>query len=500
MKRIQQGNDITIKWNITKNDDVVLDNVKVVLVDALKRNALIKYTVEDNLITVKFYGKDQRTLGIYNLVIINNEGEKNMSTLVHPNVFNLCKILDNKIACGEDEDNIVTETIELDSDITTGWETDLSNYYTKDEINAIVDAIGEPLYENDRPTILFHNDGISLLSNDAEYVDSDQLEEVNQRIPKKVSQLLNDAGYLTKHQSLASKQDVINDLETIRSNSALGKDAYNALSGKQDKLSEEQMRNVNTAIPTKISYFTNDSGYLTSHQSLEEYLKKSELPINVSHFTNDAGYITEHQDLSGKQDKLTEEQINRLNQPIPTKLSEFINDSGFITEHQSLDGKQDKLTDEQLADLNAIHTLKTINNESIIGVGNIELPIPDLENYYSKPEIDSIINGIELLDADDYYNKTAIDELLSNLDSGGGTDEEAIANILYKQNNINKDYASKFASYVSGTTFDKYKVSVNTKFKDIKAQLPKFDFNNLEEALTAVIIDLNERLTNLENN
>ena len=39
-------------------------------------------------------------------------------------------------------------------------------------------------------------------------------------------------------------------------------------------------------------------GYLTQHQDLSEYAKKSEIPTKVSTFENDAGYLTQHQDLS----------------------------------------------------------------------------------------------------------------------------------------------------------------------------------------------------------
>lgn len=40
-------------------------------------------------------------------------------------------------------------------------------------------------------------------------------------------------------------------------------------------------------------------GYLTQHQDLSEYAKKTEIPTKVSAFENDAGYLTQHQDLSG---------------------------------------------------------------------------------------------------------------------------------------------------------------------------------------------------------
>ena len=39
-------------------------------------------------------------------------------------------------------------------------------------------------------------------------------------------------------------------------------------------------------------------GYLTQHQDLSEYAKKSDIPTNVSAFNNDAGYLTEHQSLA----------------------------------------------------------------------------------------------------------------------------------------------------------------------------------------------------------
>ena len=39
-------------------------------------------------------------------------------------------------------------------------------------------------------------------------------------------------------------------------------------------------------------------GYLTQHQDLSEYAKKSEIPTKVSAFENDAGYLTEHQSLA----------------------------------------------------------------------------------------------------------------------------------------------------------------------------------------------------------
>jgi hypothetical protein len=53
-----------------------------------------------------------------------------------------------------------------------------------------------------------------------------------------------------------------------------------------------------SAIPTSNKNLTNDAGYLTSHQSLSSYAKKSAIPTSNKNLTNDAGYLTQHQSLS----------------------------------------------------------------------------------------------------------------------------------------------------------------------------------------------------------
>lgn len=85
-------------------------------------------------------------------------------------------------------------------------------------------------------------------------------------------------------------------------------------------------------IPTKVSEFENDAGYLTEHQSLENYALKTEIPTvptKVSAFENDAGYLTQHQDLS-------EYALKTEIPTVPTNVSAFNNDAGYLTEHQSL--------------------------------------------------------------------------------------------------------------------------------------------------------------------
>ena len=165
-----------------------------------------------------------------------------------------------------------------------------SEYITETELNA-------------KGYLTEHQD-ISNLATKAE------VSEVENKIPTKVSQLENDKGYLTEHQDLT---------------------------GYAKKTDIPDVSGFITEIPAE--YVTDDElnakGYLTEHQSLDNYYTKPEVnelipdlsgyalkteiptvPTNVSAFNNDVGYLTE----------------------IP---SEYVTETeleskGYLTEHQSL--------------------------------------------------------------------------------------------------------------------------------------------------------------------
>lgn len=123
--------------------------------------------------------------------------------------------------------------------------------------------------------------------------------------PTKVSAFENDKGYLTAHQSLDAYATKAS-LATV------------ATSGSYSDLLNK---------PTKVSVFDNDKGYLTEHQSLADYTKTSSLakvatsgsysdlsntptiptvPTVVSAFTNDAGYLISIADASITTTKLAD--------------------------------------------------------------------------------------------------------------------------------------------------------------------------------------------------
>lgn len=81
-------------------------------------------------------------------------------------------------------------------------------------------------------------------------------------------------------------------------------------------------------IPTKLSAFENDVGYLTEHQEMEDYAKKTDIPTKLSAFDNDMGYLTQHQDISNLATKA--ELNNKADKTdIPTKTSQLVNDNVY---------------------------------------------------------------------------------------------------------------------------------------------------------------------------
>ena len=242
---------------------------------------------------------------------------------------------------------------------------------------------------------------------------------------------------------IEGKQDIIQDLNAIREGADLGKTALQEETDPiwtADKGNYYTKTEVNTSletkadkteiptVPTNVSAFTNDAGYLTEHQSLDNYYTKTEVntsleskankseiptvPTNVSAFTNDAGYLTEHQSLNNYYTKtesdgkyatqvvVNEEIAARINDvrevkaTLETKAnkSEIPNLNGYATEQWV--GQQGYLTEHQ--------PLKTINGETIVGNGNIEIssgeetdPIWNAEkvNYYTKTEVNTSLEA-----------------------------------------------------------------------------------------------------------
>ncbi|MCQ2190563.1 MAG: fibrobacter succinogenes major paralogous domain-containing protein, partial [Paludibacteraceae bacterium] len=122
-------------------------------------------------------------------------------------------------------------------------------------------------------------------------------------------------------------------------------------------------------VPTNVSSFTNDAGYLTEHQSLAAYAKKSDLPKKDSLLSKaeasttyqpKGNYLTEHQSLA---DYAKKSEIPT----VPTKVSSFTNDANYITK-ATFDGivaDYNILLDKYKKDLDSLKTVMDKNQKTV---------------------------------------------------------------------------------------------------------------------------------------
>ena len=366
----------------------------------------------------------------------------------------------NKVVTGRINElaaDIPTKTSQLAND--SGYITEhqsLADYYTKEQTNNLIPV------------------RTSQLANDSDYVNGADVDNrIDHKMPVNVSQLANDAGYL-------DRDDLNGSFKTINGESIIGSGDIAVTAGGsiavdaelsadstnpvQNKIITGRINELAAAIPTRMSQLANDSGYLTEHQSLENYYTKEQtdssinavktaIPTKTSQLTNDSGYLTEHQSLADYYTKSqVDSSINAVKTAIPTKTSQLTNDSGYLTEHQSL---ADYYTKSQVdGSINAVKDAIPVNvsqlnndsgylteHQSLDGYAKISA-IPtktsqltndsgyltehqSLAEYYTKSQVDSSINAV----------KDAIPVNVSQLtnDSGYLTEHQSLADYYTKE-------------------------------------------------------------------
>ena len=326
MKLFRIGNNINIVWTIKKElSSKISKNSQISLLDKNNNKQEFKYTVDDNVITGTFYGKDQSTVGAYRLLLIENKGMFNQTVVDYLNAFALVSNLKSSTASNNQEeiDNADIYTVDVESFI---GDNDLDGEYAKkSDIPTKVSQL-----ENDSEYITQTNvpTKVSELENDSDYaITSDVDEKLSLKadkteIPTKLSELTNDKEYVTSTQfdsliptDVARTEDIPTTLSQLTNDAdyITSEQVDTKIANKADK----------TEIPTKVSQLENDKGYLTEHQSLSNYATKEEIPTKVSQLSNDKGYLTDADiDLTPYAKKTQ----------LPTKVSELLNDKGYIAD------------------------------------------------------------------------------------------------------------------------------------------------------------------------
>ena len=452
-----------------------------------------------------------------------------------------------------DKSDTYTKT-QVDSAISTAVENiDLTDYATKAELSTVA-TTGNYDDLTNKPTIpSLENyytktevDDELATKQDASTAFSGDYNDLTNKptipvVPTNVSSFVNDAGYLTQHQSLAeyytktqvdtalagkvsqtefdTKEEVIsnalNDLEsdkqdtlvsgtnikTINNESILGSGNITISGGgtftqeqadwnQSDSSAVDFIKNKPTipVVPTNVSSFVNDAGYLTQHQSLADYYTKTE---SDGKYLTKTEYDTDEEVISralnklddDKQDKLTAgTNITIQNNVISasggtqvqsdwnqsdTTAVDFIKNkptipdtSNFLTINQwnkkevaianaltelneekadvsELDGKQDVLTAGQNI---------TIQNNVISATGGTQVQADWNQN--DTTAVDFIKNKPTIPSLTDYYTKTESDGKYATK-ADFDEKEEVIATSL---NGLNTAISGKQDTLVSGTS------------------------------------------------
>ena len=259
----------------------------------------------------------------------------------------------------------------------------IENKADKSEVEAVAKAVEAKADKSVVDTLSAKVDAIKVPSLD-EYATKDFVSEEIKKIdipevPTKVSAFENDANYLTSHQDISGKQDVIEDLATIRSGAALGATALQEVPAEYVTEEELSAKGYLTTADADLKYAPIgsegvDLGDYATKDFVSEEIKKIDIPTvptNVSAFTNDAGYLTAHQDISGKQDVIEDLADIRANaelaktalQSVPAEYvtEEELAAKGYLTEHQSLDNYYTKSDIDSMIGV-AIEKTNTILN------------------------------------------------------------------------------------------------------------------------------------------
>ena len=316
-------------------------------------------------------------------------------------------------------------------------------------------------------------------------------------IPTKVSAFENDAGYLTQHQSLASYalkselpknvSDLTNDAKYITASGA----PVQSVNGKTGAVvlnaTDVQALPNTTVIPTTTSQLTNNSGYITSAgapvQSVNGKIGTVSLNANdvgalpstttipvvnnakltiqkngtdVGNFTaNSAVDTTVNITVPTKLSELEDDSSFAKTSELPTKTSELENDSGYITSSD-------------------IPSIPVVNNAKL----TIQKNGVEVDSFTANASVDKIINievptkasDIEAISTDNISQtlgnsetKVPSEKAVAQAMSAAGYGDMLKANYATKSDSIvDKSYADENGDNIASTYLPKFKLLNNT--------------------------------------
>lgn len=397
---------------------------------------------------------------------------------------------------------------QTDTAIETAIENiDLSNYVDKQTFDTKEEVISTALNDLDETkqdkltagtnisidanNVISASGSAAQIQSDWNQTDSNSVDYIKNKptipvVPTNVSAFTNDVPYLTQHQSLAdyyTKSEVDAELDTKQ-------DISDAFSGDYNDLTNKPTI---PTVPTNVSAFTNDAGYLTQHQSLADYYTKSETDTAIETALEDIdlsdyytksetdGIILEKEEVVARAlTELKEEKADKSEIPVVPDMSNYYTktqtdsaidaaladiDLSDYVDKETFDTKEEVIStalnelDANKQDVLTAGANITIQNNVISATGGGTAQVQSDWNQTDTTAVDYIKNKPTIPDTSDFVTITQYNQK-----------ETAIANAL---TNLNEDKADKtdLADYMTVSAFD------------VKEEVISSALNNLDERI-----------------
>lgn len=339
------------------------------------------------------------------------EKKDNMSITAEENSLNAnMKIIDNALKEKANNEDIPTNISSFINDSKYVTETELN---TKGYLTSIPSDY-KTKTENDK---LYQEKGNYLSSIPLEYVTETELSQKGYATESFVANKIAEAelsGSEVDLSGLATKDELNSKVDKVKGKSLIDDTEIERLATVTNYDDTTLKNQINSkadktdipTVPTNISSFTNDSGYLTSVPS--EYITETEL--------NNKGYLTQHQDLSSYA-KTTD---------IPTKVSQLNNDKNYLTsvpsdyktktENDSLyQAKGNYLTSYTETDPTVPSHVKSIKSTDISNWNSKSTFSGNYNDLTNKPTIPTVPSNISAFNNDIGYLTEITEEIKSEI-------------------------------------------------------------------------------------
>lgn len=288
-------------------------------------------------------------------------------------------------------DNIIEKFAEVAT--SQGGGGDMSNYYTKaqsDAKYATKTEVGEyfdnAAYDSQEKKINFyHGDAVVAYVDATDFIKDGMVSNV----------AISNGNLVITFNVDAGKQDIVIPLSSI----------FNPA----NYYTKSEIDGMIPVVPTNVSAFTNDAGYLTQHQSLDDYYTKTEVDADLAAkqdtLTAGANITIENNVISAQgggapqvQSDWNQSDSSAVdfikNKPtiptVPTDVSAFNNDAGYTTNVGTITGITMNGTSK--------------GTSGVVDLGTVITEHQSLADYYTKTEVDGLIPSVA-----DYFDGAEYD-------------------------------------------------------------------------------------------